>query len=221
MKKLLIAVLFCFAGAWQAGAQTSNSLPFSAVTPPAPPVLTSLGNLSPVNKAIYTGQVMPINGTGFTSSCVVNVDGTAQAASTFAFVSATLINFTVPASLGSAAGTSHTATVTCTAPALTLNNPGKLPNAMVGVAYSQNLAALLQVAGGTPPYTWSLTNGSLPTGLSLSPSGVVSGTPSGAGSASFTISVKDSSGLTIQKFTFDSKNLTDSRIGEVHFEKIS
>src|SRR5689334_15579977 len=114
-KVLAIALLglFCCLGV---SAQTSNSLPFTAVTPPPPPALTTLGNLSPTGK-IYTGQVMPINGTGFTASCVVNVDGTAQPSSTFAFSSATLINFTVPASLGSSAGTSHTLTVSCTTPA--------------------------------------------------------------------------------------------------------
>ena len=48
-----------------------------------------------------------------------------------------------------------------------------LPNAAVGVAYSQTLAA----TSGTAPPTWSITSGSLPPGLSLSNAGVISGTP--------------------------------------------
>jgi hypothetical protein len=44
----------------------------------------------------------------------------------------------------------------------------------VGVAYSATLSA----AGGTPPYTWTLTNGALAAGLSLSTSGSITGTPS-------------------------------------------
>src|SRR6267142_4086425 len=197
MKKW-IGIVVLLLSATGVRAQTSNGLPFTAVTPPPPPVLTSLGNLSPTGK-IYTGQVMPINGTGFTASCVVNVDGTAQPASTFAFSSATLINFTVPASLGSSTGVAHTVTVSCPLAVLTMNSPVTLPNAKVGTPYQMFLAIVTNLSGGTAPYTWSLSSGSLPTGLSLSPSGVVSGTPSGAGSFSFSFTVKDSSGLSIRQ----------------------
>lgn len=195
MKKWIAVVVLLLAAAGTR-AQTSNSLPFTAVTPPPAPTLTSLGGLSPTGK-IYTGMVMPINGTGFTASCVVNVDGTAQASSTFAFSSSTLINFTIPASLGSSAGTAHTLTVSCPQPVLTMNNPVTLPNAKVGVAYTANLGQLAQVQGGVPPLTYSLSGGSLPTNFTLSPSGVISGVASGAGSFSFSFTVKDSSGLTL------------------------
>src|SRR3989442_1569637 len=65
-----------------------------------------------------------------------------------------------------------------------------LPNGTVGVAYSATFSA----TGGTPPYTWSLTTGSLPPGLALSTSGAVSGAPTAAGSYSFTIQASDSGG---------------------------
>lgn len=214
MKKL--AILFCLSIGLSlpALAQTSGPLPFTAVTPPPPPVLTSLGGLSPSGK-IYTGAVMSINGTGFISACVVNVDGAAQPSATYSFQSATLINFTVPASVGSSAGTAHTLTVSCTQPALTFNtNTNILPNAKAGVPYSADLSVLLGVSGGLPPYTWILSNGSLPTGLSLSANGVVSGTPSAVGSTSFTVTVKDNSGLTIKEFKFDSKNGSTKSIAE-------
>jgi hypothetical protein len=209
MKNKLLGLLWLFLLAVPVFGQTSGSLPFTAVTPPPPPTLTSLGGLSTSGK-IYTGSVMQINGTNFNSACAVNVDGVAQAASTYSFQSATLINFTVPTSLGSSAGTAHTLTVSCTAPALTLNNINTLPNATAGQLYSADLNKVLGVTGGVPPYSWSLTSGSLPTGLTLSASGVVSGMPSGAGSASFAVTVKDSTGLTIKRFTFDSKNLRNS-----------
>jgi hypothetical protein len=128
----------------------------------------------------------------------VNVDGTAQAASTFAFSSVTLINFTVPASLGSSAGTAHTVTVSCPLAVLTMNSPVTLPNAKVGVAYTANLGQLAQVQGGVPPLTYSLASGALPTNFTLSPSGVVTGTPSSAGSFTFSFTVRDSSGLTLK-----------------------
>ena len=63
----------------------------------------------------------------------------------------------------------------------------------VGVSY----AATPVVAGGTGPFTWSVSAGSLPAGLTLnSATGTVSGTPSAAGSASFTIEATDSVGGT-------------------------
>ena len=57
--------------------------------------------------------------------------------------------------------------------------------------------------GGTAPYTYSLTSGSLPTGLSLTGStGVISGTPTALGYYTFTITATDANNLTgSQTFT--------------------
>ena len=64
-----------------------------------------------------------------------------------------------------------------------------VPAGIVGSAYSATLAA----SGGTPPYTWSISAGQLPPGLTLnSATGVISGAPSSAGSYSFTATVTDS-----------------------------
>jgi hypothetical protein len=70
-----------------------------------------------------------------------------------------------------------------------------LPNGTVGTTYSASLLTLTGLSGGVPPYTWTLNSGSLPAGLALSSSGVVSGVPSGAGSNAFSIKVQDSSGI--------------------------
>lgn len=65
-----------------------------------------------------------------------------------------------------------------------------LPAASVQASYS----AIVSVTGGTGPYHWSITSGALPTGLSLGAStGQISGTPTQAGAASFTVQVTDSS----------------------------
>ena len=64
-----------------------------------------------------------------------------------------------------------------------------LPQGVVGSAYTGTLAA----TGGTSPYTWSITTGQLPAGLSLAAStGIISGTPTASGSYSFGVTVVDS-----------------------------
>jgi hypothetical protein len=71
-----------------------------------------------------------------------------------------------------------------------------LPNGTVSVAYSQTLAA----TGGTTPYNWSIASGTLPTGLALNTSGVISGTPTTAGGpTAVTFRVTDSTSATTTK----------------------
>ena len=71
----------------------------------------------------------------------------------------------------------------------TMSLPATLADGVVGRPYSQTLSA----TGGTAPYTFSITAGSLPTGLTLNgATGVVSGTPSTAGTSTFTIAALDS-----------------------------
>ena len=62
-----------------------------------------------------------------------------------------------------------------------------LAAATVSVPYTAQLGA----QGGTPPYTWALTAGGLPPGLSLSAPGLISGSPAATGSYSFTAAVTD------------------------------
>ena len=68
-----------------------------------------------------------------------------------------------------------------------------LPPATTGIAYSETLTA----SGGTGSYTWALTTGALPAGMSLASStGEISGTPTTPGSFSFTATVTDAAGAT-------------------------
>jgi hypothetical protein len=63
-----------------------------------------------------------------------------------------------------------------------------LPDAFVSQPYNQQLLA----AGGKAPYTWSAADVSLPIGLSVSASGLLSGTPTDPGVYSVILRVSDS-----------------------------
>jgi hypothetical protein len=74
-------------------------------------------------------------------------------------------------------------------------SPTSLSSATVYAAYSATIAA----SGGTSPYAFAVTSGSLPSGISLSSAGSLSGTDSAsgqAGSYSFTVTATDHAGLT-------------------------
>ena len=115
-----------------------------------------------------------------------------------------VVTFSVAANTGALrtgtmtiAGQTYTVTQSAGNPtALSITTPPSLPSTAIGSSYSVTLTA----SGGQQPYTWS-TSG-LPAGLSLnSSSGVISGTPTVAGSYNFTVTVKDNTG-TQQSQTF-------------------
>jgi hypothetical protein len=74
-----------------------------------------------------------------------------------------------------------------TEPLLVITTTSPLPAATPGVAYSKTLVA----TGGIPPRGWSLASGTLPTGLSLSAGGVISGTTTKPGTYTFSAKVTD------------------------------
>ncbi|MCF7789523.1 MAG: putative Ig domain-containing protein, partial [Prosthecobacter sp.] len=98
----------------------------------------------------------------------------------------------------------YVTTIVC--PTITLNT-STLPNGAVSWPYSQTLGA----SGGNGSYTWALTSGTLPAGLSFNSStGVISGTPteSNESGANLTFTATDASGcqgsanLLLQVFNF-------------------
>ena len=67
--------------------------------------------------------------------------------------------------------------------------PASLPSGKTATPYS----TLLTASGGVPPYTWQVTNGQLPSGLTFSPANAaISGTPVLVTSSTFTVQVTDS-----------------------------
>ncbi len=70
-----------------------------------------------------------------------------------------------------------------------------LPNVATGQPYSFQLTA-----SGTTPIKWTAEN--LPAGLAINESGLIAGTPTKAGSSTFTVTATNSAGKASQKFTF-------------------
>lgn len=82
-------------------------------------------------------------------------------------------------------------TVPATTPPLAISTAAILPDGTVGTVYSTTLTA----TGGTSPYTWALTSGSLPSGLILSGDSII-GTPTTAATSLFEVTVTDSAATT-------------------------
>ncbi|MFN5784114.1 MAG: putative Ig domain-containing protein, partial [Novosphingobium sp.] len=108
-----------------------------------------------------------------------------------------LFNFTVRATDLSASGTGAPFSVaqayalTIAAPTIALS-PASLANPVLATPYSQAVTA----SGGIGPYTYALTAGSLPGGLTLGSSGTLSGTTSQVGTFNFTVTATDAGGFT-------------------------
>src|SRR5262249_46633915 len=75
----------------------------------------------------------------------------------------------------------------CTAPTL---SPSTLATVTKGFAANQTIST----SGGTGPFTFTVSDGTLTPGLSLSPSGVITGTPTTSGTSSYTVAATNGSG---------------------------
>ena len=100
--------------------------------------------------------------------------------------------FTATATSGTQSG-SGSVTITV-GPALAWVTAATLPKGKVGTPY----AVTIGVTGGVSGYTWALSSGKLPLGLTLA-GGSISGTPTKSGYASFTLKVTDASGKAISR----------------------
>ncbi len=141
--------------------------------------VTASGGTAPYTFAVTTGSLPA--GLALTSAGVVS--GTPATAGTY--------GFTITATDAYASTGSQLYSVVIAAPAISLS-PGTLPGGTTAVAYSQTVTA----SGGSSPYSFAVTAGSLPTGLALTSAGVLSGTPTAAGTYGFTITATDAFGST-------------------------
>lgn len=153
----------------------------------APVSLLATGGSKPYTWSIVGGALptgLTLNAAGGT------ISGTPSAAGTYNFM------LRVTDSAAPARNADKLYTISVTSPLAISTVYLKAGN--TGIAYSDALTG----SGGVAPYTWAIKagNGNLPAGLSLdSASGVISGTPTGTGSSTFSVLLRDSLGTSIEK----------------------
>jgi Putative Ig domain len=171
----------------------TTSLPNATMGTSYSATLTATGGTPPYTWSLMSGTLP--------AGLSLNASTGAIAGKPTAAVSGSALTFKVKDSSNPALSQTVNLTLTV-APAALVISTVSLPNGQVGVAYSTTLAA----TGGTTPYTWSTTSGTLPAGLLLNAStGAIAGTPTVAVSGSaLTFKVTDSSNPALSQ----TKNLT-------------
>jgi hypothetical protein len=159
-----------------------------------PPTLNSIA-VTPANPTIVAGGTQQFAATGsYSDGSTQNV--TSQATWSSSTTTVATINGSAMATAVSAGTTTISAALSGVMGSTTLTvqavplaiTAASLPTGTVSVAYSATLTA----SGGTLPYTWLVSSGGLPAGLTLnSSSGAITGTPTTAGALSFTAKVTD------------------------------
>ena len=167
---------------------------FQSGSSPAP-TLTSI-TVTPANPGILIGASQQFMASGtYSDGSTQNI--TSQATWTSSMVGVATINAAGQATGGAAGATTISATLAGVVGSTTLTvqstllsvTTTSLPVGVMNVAYTGTLTALQ----GMLPYTWSISNGSLPSGLTLnSVSGVITGRPTASGVFNFTVQVRDS-----------------------------
>ncbi len=156
---------------------TTSSLPQGSVGQSYTAQLTASGGVTP-----YVWTLLGTLPAGLSLSPGGTITGTPTSTGVFPF-SAQAVDSTSPP-------LSVTVSLAITVVSPLRITTSSLPEAVTGGNYNQTISAV----GGTQPYTWSVTTGSLPTGLHLDPgTGGISGTPLATGTSNFTISLVDSS----------------------------
>ncbi|HWS95900.1 MAG TPA: putative Ig domain-containing protein, partial [Candidatus Methylomirabilis sp.] len=153
------------------------ALPAAVINVAYSATLTSTGGVGPFTWALASGTLPP--GLSISSGGVIS--GTPTTSGTSGF-KVSVTDSQTP-----------TAAVDIASKSVTVNSPlavstSSLTGGSIGVPYS----AVLSATGGVPPYTWSLISGTLPAGLTLSTSGLISGTPTNQETQTFTVQASDS-----------------------------
>ncbi|MVM40928.1 hypothetical protein GO730_29930 [Spirosoma sp. HMF3257] len=167
----------------------ANSQSTSATTDVtvSPFPVASLTNNGPLSCTMTTVTLTASGGTSYTFIKSGEVIGTPGSTNTIDV--AILGNYTVRVANATGCVSTTTTTVGNIVATVNVNNPSTT-NGVQNVAFSQNFTA----SGGTAPRSFSVVSGSLPTGLNLSTTGVLSGTPTQSGSFPITVRATDING---------------------------
>jgi Putative Ig domain len=160
----------------------TNSLPSGQVGSNYGATLTASGGTAPYTWSLTSGALP----TGLSlNSSTGAITGTPTVA-----VDSTTLTFTATDSASPAQSKSAVLTLTIVPSALAITT-SSLPGGQAGTPYNATLVA----SGGTAPYSWSISSGTLPAGIALSSSGGLSGTPATQGTSTVTFQVTDSSSI--------------------------
>lgn len=157
---------------------TTTTLPDGTVGTAYSQTLAATGGITPLSWSVASGA-LPGGLTLDPASGAIS--GTPTGAGAF--------TFTVQVQDSSSPAQSTSQSLTITIIDAVVITTTTLPDATVNTAYSQVLAAI----GGTTPYSWLVTAGTLPAGITLAADGTLSGTPTTAGTSNFTVQAQDSS----------------------------
>ncbi len=158
-------------------------LPQGVVSASYTGTLSVTGGTAPYTWSIASGQLPA--GLSLAPNTGV-ISGTPTASGSYSF-GVSVVDSSSSAQSATATVPLTVAAAPATPTALTINSTS-LPSGTIGSGYSSSL----QASGGTAPYTWSFISGNLPAGLSLNTStGLISGTPTASGTATFTAAVAD------------------------------
>jgi len=147
--------------------------------------LAASGGVPPLTWAISAGALPP--GVSLNTS-TGQLSGTPTAQGTFSFTVTVTDSALLPPNQQPQIAT-QALSLTVGAPGSLFITTTSLPQANTATLYNQQL----HVSGGVGPFTWNLTSGILPSGLTLNSStGVISGVPTAVSSNTFTVQVTDS-----------------------------
>ncbi len=159
----------------------STALPIGFVGLRYSATLTASGGVVPYSWSVVSGSLPP----GLSLSPAGTISGTPATLGTYSLTLGVADSTTPPLTVQQVL----TITVSNYAPSPLVIVNSSLPLGTLGASYTAPLVA----TGGVPPYSWTILSGNLPPGLGITSAGLISGTPSFAGTYNLVVQVRDGS----------------------------